>query len=43
MKITELIEKLVALREKDPEATVDVVGYSTLLVTGKGIEVPIAL
>lgn len=43
MKITELIEKLEAIRDKDPEATVDVVGYSTIVVTGKNIEVPIAL
>lgn len=43
MKLTDLIEKLEALRDKDPEATVDVVGYSTILVSGKGLEVPIAL
>ena len=43
MKITELVNKLVALQEKDPDAVVDVVGYSTLLVKGKDIEVPIVI
>lgn len=43
MKIKELVEKLTVLEAKDPEAEVDVVGYSTLLVKGKNIEVPIAL
>lgn len=43
MKIQDLIDKLVDARNIDPEAEVDVVGYSTLLIKGKNLEVPIAL
>lgn len=43
MRAAELVERLKALLEKDPEAKVDVVGYYTIEVTGKGFSEPIPL
>lgn len=43
MRIAELIERLKTLQEKDPDATVHVVGYSTIEVLGKGFAEPIGI